>query len=137
MISPFLKTATKLLTPILVILSAWLLFRGHHHSGGGFIAALVLICAYVLLIFAFGDHGIQRLVPFDPRSLMGVGLLVTLSACLLPLKYGRNFFEAMWVSYDLPLFGILELGTPLLFDFGVYLVVVAGLTIILNSFEEN
>ncbi|MDT8446879.1 MAG: MnhB domain-containing protein [bacterium] len=132
-----LKTGAKLLLPIFVVMALWLLLRGHNAPGGGFIAALVFITGYGLYLFAYGVEASRRILPFDPRSLIGVGLLTALFSAAWPVVWRQPFFQGMWWSWDLPGWGPLMLGTPVLFDLGVFLVVSGALMIILTSFEES
>ena len=68
----------------------------------------------------------------DPVRLIGIGLLLALCAELIGWLGGRPFFTGMWVP--LPLIG--KVGTPLLFDTGVYLTVIGVTISILHTFEE-
>ncbi len=72
-----------------------------------------------------------------PRALLGGGLLVALAAGLLPVLGGSPFLTGLWGYLSLPGIGRVDVGTPLLFDVGVYLVVIGmTLTIVLSLAEE-
>ncbi len=137
MTSLILRTATRFLLPLLLLFSLFLLARGHHEPGGGFSGGLVAAGAFVLYRFAFGAEGARRALPVDPRSLIGAGLLVAVGSGSLPLLAGRPLMTALWGQVSVPGFGDLDVGTPLLFDAGVYLAVVGvALSIILPLAEE-
>ena len=137
MTSPILRTTTRFLLPLLLLLSVFLLFRGHHEPGGGFSGGLVAAAAFVLCRFAFGVEEVKRALPVDPRALMGAGLLVALGSGSLPLLTGQPLMTGLWGRLPVPGVGDLDLGTPLLFDLGVYLTVVGvTLSIILPLAEE-
>ena len=137
MTSLILRTATRFLLPLLLLFSLFLLVRGHHEPGGGFSGGLVAAAAFVLYRFAFGVEEVRRVLPLDARALMGVGLLVAAGSGSVALLAGRPLMTGVWGRVPVPGVGELDLGTPLLFDVGVYLTVVGvTLSIILPLAEE-
>jgi multicomponent Na+:H+ antiporter subunit B len=114
-----LPSAARLIIPVQVIFSIYLLLRGHNLPGGGFIGGLVLASALVLRVMVH-----PRAIKRDLIALSGLGLLVALASASLPLAFGQPFFTGVWGGEIwLPMVGKLKLGTPLLFDIGVFLVV--------------
>jgi len=139
MTSLILRTTTRFLMPLLLLFSIFLLIRGHNDPGGGFAGGLVGASAFVLYALAFSVSATHEALAVEPRSLIGCGLLVALTSGLVPLIGGSTLMahRHMWVKVKLSGFGELDLGTPLLFDLGVYLVVFgATLTIILTLMEQ-
>jgi multicomponent Na+:H+ antiporter subunit B len=135
--SLILRTATRFMLPLLLLFSVFLLLRGHNEPGGGFSGGLVAACAFVLYGFAFNVHEARRALPVEPRTLIGAGLLVAVVSGLLAPLAGRPPMTGLWIKLPAPGWGEISLGTPLLFDLGVYLVVVGiTLTIILSLAEE-
>ncbi len=115
-----LPAAARLMVPTLWVFSIYLLLRGHNLPGGGFIGGLVLASALALRVMV--DP--KREPKSDLISLAGIGLLVALGSAAMPLLTGRTFFTGLWGGEIwLPAIGKLKLGTPLLFDIGVFLVV--------------
>lgn len=115
-----LPAAARLVVPVQVVFSIYLLLRGHNLPGGGFIGGLVLASALVLRTMV--DP--KRAPKFDLIALSGIGLLVALGSAVMPWLVGRTFFTGLWGGEIwLPTLGKLKLGTPLLFDIGVFLVV--------------
>lgn len=136
--SVILKAASQLLLPLLLLLSLFLLLRGHHEPGGGFIGGLVAASAIALHLFATDMQSARGVLRVDPRSLMGVGLLVALLAGFIGPLTGGPLFVGRWIDITVPIFGELHLGTPLLFDVGVYLVVIGSvLTFVLTLAETG
>ena len=132
-----LPTATTWLMPVLVLFSAFLLLRGHNEPGGGFAGGLVLAAAFVLLSIASGVGAARRALYFDPRSLVGVGLLLMLIAGFIgPLLYGEPFLTSHWWTIPVGSYDV-AVGTPLLFDIGVYLAVAGTILLIVFSLEEE
>lgn len=137
MTSLILRTTTRVLLPLLLLFSVFLLVRGHHEPGGGFSGGLVAAAAFVLYRFGFGPEATRQVLPADPRSLIGAGLLVSTGSGALAVLAGRPLMTALWGRVPVPGFGDLDLGTPLLFDVGVYLTVLGvALSIILPLAEE-
>ncbi len=135
--SLILKVATRFMLPLLLLFSIFLLLRGHNQPGGGFSGGLVGASAFVLYSFAFGAPETRQALGVDPRGLIGAGLLVALGSGLLAFFVGQPFMTGVWGQLDVPGLGELHLGTPLVFDAGVYLVVIGvTLSIILPLVEE-
>ena len=126
-----LVTATRYLMPMLLLLSAFLLFRGHNLPGGGFIGGLVASATFILHSLAYGVDDTRKLLRVNPLFLIGAGLLTALGSGVAGLLNGRPFMTGLWGSLE----GT-HVGTPVVFDVGVYLVVIgAVLTIILSLAE--
>jgi multicomponent Na+:H+ antiporter subunit B len=134
--SVILQTATRLLFPLLLVFSVFLFFRGHNEPGGGFIGGLVGASAFVLFAIAFGTRVTRKLLRIDPRVMVGWGLLFALISGIMSMMAGDAFFTGQWTFPVL--FGTeLHLGTPLIFDIGVYLVVVGFTLAVIFALEEE
>jgi len=72
----------------------------------------------------------------DPRVLFGLGLLAATLAGVPPILVGEPFFTAMWWPIEVPGLGEIKLSTPLVFDIGVYLVVLGGVMTIVLALAE-
>lgn len=134
--SLILRTATRLLIAVLLLFSVFLLLRGHDLPGGGFIGGLVAAAAIALYSIAYGASEAAGMLRLPPRIIMGVGLIVSTLAGLLAALAGRDFLTALWWIRDVGPFEI-KLSTPLLFDVGVYLVVIGVVLTMLFSLEEH
>jgi multicomponent Na+:H+ antiporter subunit B len=132
-----LPTATTYLMPVLLVFSIFLLLRGHNEPGGGLSGGLVAASAVVLLSIADGVDAARRVLRADPRSLVGVGLLIMLASGLVaPLLGGDPYLTSLWWKFDVGDY-VVALGTPLLFDIGVYLGVTGTILLITFSLEEE
>ena len=135
--SLILQTAARYLLPIMLLFSIFLVLRGHQEPGGGFVGGLVASAALILYAIAYDAGAARHLLRSDPRVLIGVGLLAALTSGLVSLLGGQPFMTGQWASFPLPGMGTVDLGTPLLFDIGVYLVVLGtNLTIMLSLAEQ-
>jgi multicomponent Na+:H+ antiporter subunit B len=132
-----LPTATTYLMPVLVLFSLFLLLRGHNEPGGGFAGGLVAAAAFVLLSVASGVREARRALQVDPRTLIGVGLLLMLiSGTFGPIFYGDPYLTSYWWTLSAGEYDV-SVGTPLLFDIGVYLAVAGTVLLIVFSLEEE
>ena len=122
----------RLLVAMMLGFSLFLLWRGHNDPGGGFVGGLVASIAFTLLGISRGPAAIRRALRVDPIVLSGLGVGVALVSGLLGLLVGASFLEGLWGTV-----GGLKLGTPLLFDVGVYLVVVGAVLTMVLALEED
>lgn len=134
--SVILSTAIQLLIPVFLLFSVYLFFRGHDEPGGGFIAALVTAIGFLFHMIASGKEANMQLYKVSTYTLMGLGLGAIFLSATLPLSMGYALLEAQWLDMELPFIG--KLGTPILFDLGVYLLVLGViLSIAYTLFEDE
>lgn len=126
--SLILQTATRALLPLLLLFSLFILLRGHNEPGGGFIGGLLAAGGLSLYTLAYDARAALRLVRIDPRLLIGVGLLASAVSGCVALFQGLPFATGIWGAKPVP--GIGKISTVLLFDVGVY-VVVLGTTLLI------
>jgi multicomponent Na+:H+ antiporter subunit B len=137
MTSLILSTAARYLLPLLVLFSLFILIRGHNEPGGGFIGGLVAAAAFALNAIAFDARSTRRTLRVDPRMLIPAGLSIALVSGIVSLLYGDPFMTGKWFSVFIPGLEQVDIGTPLVFDCGVYLLVLGvALTMILTLTEE-
>ncbi|MEM8738765.1 MAG: Na+/H+ antiporter subunit B [Planctomycetota bacterium] len=123
-----LQTTARLLVVLLVVFSVLVLIRGHNEPGGGFIGGLLCGLAFATHALSFGIRSTRRLMRVDPRRLLGVGLLLALGSGAFALLRGQPLMTGQWWA-EVP--GVGKAGTVLIFDVGVYLVVLGAATMIL------
>ena len=132
-----LRVATRLIFPVLLLFSVFLFLRGHNLPGGGFIGGLVAAAAIMLELVAWGPQQTRLLFPLRFRRLGGLGLLVAILAGLSGLVSGQPFLKGIWQTVSIPGLGQQKLGTPLLFDLGVYVVVIGVTVEVMLSLAEE
>ena len=135
--SVLLQIAARHLRPLLVILSFVVFYRGHNEPGGGFIGGLMLGAAYILYAMGFGVEKTQKSIMFNPVGLTALGLLLALVSGIPALFAGDVFMTGEWVTLFKDTAFQLKLGTPLLFDLGVYLTVAGMLMLVMFSVMEE
>ncbi|MFO8055250.1 MAG: Na+/H+ antiporter subunit B [Bacteroidales bacterium] len=126
MISIILSTITRILLPVLLLFSIFVLIRGHQEPGGGFVGGLIASMAFALYTIATGISHARRIFPYSPNIFIVGGLFFALLSGVLGIFTGNPAFTALWSENELPMIG--PLSTPLLFDIGVYLVVFGAST---------
>jgi multicomponent Na+:H+ antiporter subunit B len=117
--------------PLLLLFSVFLLLRGHNQPGGGFVGGLVAAAAFALYAIAFGVQHARQALLVRPLTLLGTGLLIALASGLPAVLRGQPFLTASWMS------GPVVLGTPALFDVGVFLVVGGVVLMMLFTLAEE
>ncbi|MWJ27599.1 Na+/H+ antiporter subunit B [Halomonas sediminis] len=125
-----LNVTARLLLPLQLLFSVFLLLRGHDEPGGGFIAGLVGAGAFVLYLFAYGRASLHAMLKVTPQDLVGAGLLLGICSTLPAWWYGEPFFTAHW--WTVPIIGF-KASTTLIFDIGVYLTVLGSVLTAITS----
>ncbi len=132
--SIFLRTASIYLLPILLLFSIFILLRGHYYPGGGFVGGLIASIAFVLHSFTNGVDSTLRLMPIHPGVLIPFGLGFATVSMFMPVFFGEAVMTSLWLSTPIPVIGMI--GTTLLFDIGVYFVVIGVVLTILFSISQ-
>ena len=137
--SLILRTATRLLLPLVLVLAAFVFWRGHNEPGGGFVGGLLAALAFALLEKAQGLDAARRALVFRPLSIAATGL----GCCVVGGLWGGfaygYFLKGVWPLKTIAEDGTksgLPFGSIMLFDFGVFLVVLGGVCTILFALEE-
>lgn len=135
--SLILETISRLVVFVILIFSIYLLLQGHHAPGGGFIAGLMTSATFVLQYVAFGIKHQRSILPLNFPMLIALGLLLSLGTGVVPMLFGKPFLTSAFWHLSLPVLGESEWATAVLFDLGVYLVVVGVTMTIITALGEN
>jgi multicomponent Na+:H+ antiporter subunit B len=127
-----LGTTARLLVALLLLFSVFVFLRGHDAPGGGFLGGLIAVTGFVLYMLAEGPRAVRSALRVDPRALACTGLFLALASGFAGAATGGPFLDAGWVRV-----GGTKVGTPFVFDLGVYLVVVGSVLTILFALEEG
>ncbi|MGG5808278.1 monovalent cation/H+ antiporter subunit A [Falsiroseomonas sp. CW058] len=131
-------TLTRLLFPVMLVVAAFLLLRGHDLPGGGFSAGMVVAIAIILQYMVGGtDWTEERLRFIRPRLWMGAGLLVASGTGLAALAFGRPFMTSYFGYADLPVVGKVPTASALVFDIGVFMLVVGATLLMLVALAHQ
>lgn len=134
--SIILQTATRLLTSMILMFSVYILFRGHNEPGGGFIGGLIAASAIILYSVSFGAAWARHGMRLPSMAIAGCGLFFAGFSGVLSGLAGKPYLTGLWWIPHLDVEMHLALSTPLLFDIGVYLVVVGAIVTIALEMEE-
>lgn len=125
------RTTSHMVSGLMMVFSVFMLLRGHHEAGGGFIGALIAVIGFGLLMLAESPAYVRQRLRFPPESVALTGIGLCVFSGLISLFAGLPFLTGIWIK------DILPVGTPLIFDLGVYLGVIgAVLSVLLNLDEE-
>ncbi|UII30594.1 Na(+)/H(+) antiporter subunit B [Fulvivirga ulvae] len=133
--SIILKITARYLKPVSIIFSIYVLLRGHNSPGGGFIAGLLAGSGILFYNLTYGIDAIRNTY-VKPQTYLILGLVIILSSATMGFLFLKPLLTGIWHTLDL---GFLELnlGTPLLFDAGIYLLVIGSLLTITSSIMEE
>lgn len=131
--SMVLAMTTRLLFPTIMVLSAYFFFSGHNAPGGGFAGGLTAGLALVLRYLAGGRYELAEALPVDAGHLLGAGLALAAGTATGSLLLGAPPLSSAIIQVTVPLFGHVKLVTAMLFDLGVYLIVVGLVLDVLRS----
>ena len=129
--SPIVALAVSAVTPIALLIAAYVLFVGHNQPGGGFAAGLLLGAVLVLRTVA----GLQQ--PKHAATLLAIGGVIVGLDALGPLIWGEPLLDQFVVTWDAPVLGTVKTGSALVFDLGVVAVVVGLVIALLEGFGAS
>jgi multicomponent Na+:H+ antiporter subunit A len=128
-----LEVATRVIFPLIMVLSAYFFFTGHNTPGGGFAGGLTAGLALVLRYLAGGRYELGETLPLDAGKILGVGLGLSACTAVASLLVGAPVLSSALVELDVPVLGHVKFVTALFFDLGVYLIVVGLVLDVLRS----
>jgi len=127
----------RLLLPAVALVSVYFLLRGHNAPGGGFVGGLILATGIIAQYMVGGTIWVESRLQVHPLALIGVGLLAAAVAGFSAWTVSLPFLTALATDIALPLLGDIHISTVLLFDLGVYLLVVGGTLLILVALAHQ
>lgn len=134
--SIILQKVAQAVLPVIALFAVYLLLRGHNAPGGGFIAGLVTASATILIALAYGGNWArERLAPVVLPAFF-LGLPIAALSGMIAMFMGDPFLTHYHLYVPVPGVGDVHLSTTLLFDIGVYLLVVATASLLISVFAE-
>ncbi|WP_394690052.1 Na(+)/H(+) antiporter subunit B [Hoeflea sp.] len=130
------RSIAPYLTSLMLLFSIFVLLRGHNEPGGGFIGGLIAASALAIYGIACGVAPVRRAIYFHPMAISAFGLFMGAAAGVLSVFSSVPFMTGLWIYPTL--FGVeVALSSVLVFDIGVYLVVVGAISSIALALEER
>src|SRR4030042_3936736 len=106
-----LNTIARIILPLLLIFSLYLLGRGHNSPGGGFIAGVLAGLTIALQLNVFGIKYVRNIFVFDSISIIFLGLLVAAGTGFVSIVFGFPFLTSSFKIIHLPLLGKVEIAS--------------------------
>lgn len=123
------RTAAPALSALMLVFSVFVMLRGHNEPGGGFIGGLIGASGIAIYSISAGAAATRRALRVHPITLAGLGVVLAAIAGFLSLATEVPFLTGLWWIFEFEGAEI-ALSTPLLFDIGVYAVVVGAISTI-------
>ncbi|WP_132956165.1 monovalent cation/H+ antiporter subunit A [Rhizobium sp. BK251] len=123
--------------PVIITFSVYIFMRGHDLPGGGFSAGLTLSIAFLLQYLAGGTRWAEDRIRILPLRWMGAGLLTATATGAGAWFLGYPFLTSHFRYLELPLIGKVPAASALLFDLGVFLLVVGSTVLILVALAHQ
>lgn len=123
-----LQIAEKYVRWFLMAIALIALFRGHNLPGGGFIGGLLAALSVVFRGLAFNPEYAREKLLISPDRYLGFGLIFIILSLVPSLIFSEPFMTGYWLKIRLTTDIVLKLGTPFLFDIGVFFIVI-GVTL--------
>ncbi|MEO8995846.1 MAG: hydrogen gas-evolving membrane-bound hydrogenase subunit E, partial [Nitrosospira sp.] len=130
-------TLVQLLLPVAGMVSVFFLLRGHNEPGGGFVGGLIMATAIILQYLVGGTAWAESRTRIRPQYWIGAGLLCAAGAGISAWMAARPFLSALAWHGRLPVIGELHLSTVLVFDLGVYFLVIGSTVLILVALAHQ
>jgi len=128
---------TRMLFPVIIVVAVYLLLRGHDLPGGGFAAGLTGSIAIILQYMIGGTHWVESSLRIAPLRWMGIGLLLATGTGLAAWLFGRPFMTSYFSYVDLPFLGTIPAASALVFDVGVFVLVVGATVLFLIALAHQ
>jgi len=127
----------RLLLPMAGLVAVYLLLRGHDAPGGGFVGGLVMATAFITQYMVGGALWVEWRMRVHPQYWVALGLLAAGGAGVLAWAIGQPFLTSISADLALPVVGDVHVASVLLFDLGVYLVVVGATLLMLVALAHQ
>ena len=126
-----------LLFPVVGVAAIYLLLRGHDLPGGGFVAGVIMAVAFILQYMAQGTIWVEARLRVLPVRWMGIGLLLAAGTGAAAFLFSRPFLTSSFSYLEIPLIGAIPLASALLFDLGVFALVVGATVLMLIALAHQ
>lgn len=130
--SVVLETCVRLVFHATLAASLFFLFAGHNSPGGGFIGGLVAASAFVLR-YLVGSGTAVGTLRVRAEVVLGTGLALAAGTAAAPWLLGGQLLQSGYTSLHLPVLGDLPLTSVLVFDTGVFGIVVGLVLLVLST----
>ena len=125
------------LFPVIIVLALFLYMRGHDLPGGGFSAGVALAAAFILQYLASGTVWVEDRLRILPVNWIGLSLLLAAATGMASWLFGYPFLTSHSQYVELPLIGAVPVSSALMFDLGVFGLVVGATVLMLIALAHQ
>jgi multicomponent K+:H+ antiporter subunit A len=126
-----------MLFPVIGAAAVFLLLRGHDLPGGGFVAGVTMAVAFIVQYMARGTVWVEARLRVLPMRWMGIGLLLAVGVGAGAWLFDRPFLSSSFSYFDVPLIGAVPMASALLFDLGVFALVIGATVLMLIAIAHQ
>lgn len=123
--------------PVIGAVALYLLLRGHDLPGGGFAAGITMAVAFILQYLARGTVWVEARLLVLPVIWIAAGLLLAGITGAGAWLFGLPFLTSHFSYAVIPWIGEIPVASALLFDLGVFLLVVGSTVLILIALAHQ
>ncbi|WEJ58222.1 monovalent cation/H+ antiporter subunit A [Devosia sp. FJ2-5-3] len=123
--------------PVIIVLAAYFFLRGHDQPGGGFAAGIVMSIGFILQYMAGGTRWTEERLRILPLKWIGTGLVLAVLIGVVPQIMGYPFMTTGFQYLDVPLIGKVPMASALIFDLGVFVLVLGATVLILIALAHQ
>ena len=127
----------RLLLPIAVVIALYFFMRGHNLPGGGFVAGLCVAIAFLTQYIVAGTYWVEAHLQLKVIRWIALGMLAAVATGLGSLWFGYPFLTSHTAHVTLPGLGEVHFASAMLFDVGVFAVVVGATLLILTALAHQ
>ena len=125
------------LFPVIIVLALYLFMRGHDLPGGGFSAGVALATAFILQYLASGTVWVEDRLRILPVNWIGLSLLLAAATGMASWLFGYPFLTSRSEYVELPLIGAVPAASAIVFDLGVFGLVVGATVLMLIALAHQ
>ena len=131
------STIMRWMFPVIVLFAAYLFIRGHDLPGGGFAAGVAMAIGFLLQYLAGGTRWVEERLRILPIRWIGFGLLVATLTGIGSFLFGYPFLTTYFQYTEIPFIGRMPTASALLFDLGVFSLVVGATVLMLVAIAHQ
>jgi multisubunit Na+/H+ antiporter MnhB subunit len=127
----------RMIFHLTLLVSLYVMLRGHNAPGGGFAGGLIAGSAFVFRLLAGASTTRTPRFSPSPPALIASGVTLAVGSGLVALLAGDEFLESTIRHVDIPLIGDVKLVSTGVFDTGVYVLVIGVVILVLSNLASR
>ena len=125
------------LFPVIAVIALYFLLRGHDMPGGGFAAGIIMSIAFIVQYMAREARWVEDRLRILPLRWISAGLLLAAATGMASWLFGLPFLTSYFAYAEIPLIGRVPIASALIFDIGVFLLVVGATVLMLIALAHQ